>query len=154
MLSYVSTCKLASANKTSELAKIVETSRTLNKKRHITGALFLDQTHFFQAIEGPSDAIRTLFESIRADPRHENVSILLDEPTDQRRFSDWSMECFYDPTPKTFATPVGNIFEKCRQRLMTCQCFNSCELSSFVWTLVGDMSAHQFYPTRSFRRMA
>ena len=47
--------------------------------------------NFMQALEGPDDAVRALFATIRSDERHRGVILLLEQQIEQRSFSDWTM---------------------------------------------------------------
>jgi Sensors of blue-light using FAD len=46
---------------------------------------------FFQVLEGESTVLDTLLQIIAADPRHKNVTKIIDEPISQRDFADWTM---------------------------------------------------------------
>jgi hypothetical protein len=45
-------------------------------------------------IEGPPDAVESLFERIEQDARNEHVTRLSTERILRRAFADWSMGCF------------------------------------------------------------
>ena len=44
-----------------------------------------------QLLEGEENVVRELYGTITLDPRHRGVMLLLDEPTDERLFADWTM---------------------------------------------------------------
>ena len=46
---------------------------------------------FMQLLEGPEHTVRALFAKIGKDPRHKQITTLLEGTTDERQFSDWSM---------------------------------------------------------------
>jgi hypothetical protein len=46
---------------------------------------------FIQLIEGDKEAVKALFATISADPRHNQTFVLLEEETDRSLFNDWSM---------------------------------------------------------------
>ncbi len=46
---------------------------------------------FLQVLEGPHDALDTLLNVIRRDPRHSDVVVLYRKEITQRSFPDWSM---------------------------------------------------------------
>ena len=74
-----------------ELLALLEQSRLKNFDLDITGMLLYRDGNFIQVLEGPPDAVRQLFETIKADPRHHGVLRLMERPIQQRQFSDWSM---------------------------------------------------------------
>jgi hypothetical protein len=63
-----------------------------NQRLDVTGALYYDDRHFFQTLEGPEPAIAVLLERIRRDPRHADMRILARGPILARRFPCWSMK--------------------------------------------------------------
>lgn len=77
------------------LAALLTQSRRSNHAHDLTGMLLHRRGRFFQVLEGSPDAVDTLIGKIRADPRHEEVRILLREDVDARRFDEWTMG--YEP---------------------------------------------------------
>ncbi len=75
------------------LIKAQENNRTLR----ITGCLLYHQGEFIQYLEGNQYRVLTLFDKIKADPRHKIVELLSYEERDDRVFSSWDMayENFY-----------------------------------------------------------
>lgn len=65
--------------------------REKNKRLAITGLLLLIQGKFVQYIEGPEPEIKNVYESIKADPRHNELLLLDSGKIEQRQFQDWSM---------------------------------------------------------------
>lgn len=63
-----------------------------NARLEITGALYYDHEMFLQVLEGSDAALSTLLTSIKADTRHHDMRILLDEAGKGRLFSKWSMK--------------------------------------------------------------
>lgn len=57
----------------------------------VTGLLLSDGRRYMQLIEGPATATRTLMGVIAADPRHANISFLIDEPAARRQFAGWAL---------------------------------------------------------------
>ncbi len=81
-----------------EINKIQKSSQKRNEKLGVSGVLFLRGNTFVQIIEGPVSAVKSVFQSIQADDRHGDIYVLIDEPINERRFTDWSMECFHEPS--------------------------------------------------------
>ena len=77
--------------KQAEIEKILATARANNSKLNVTGALLVSGGCFAQVLEGPLEAVETLFEQIECDPRHRNVTILHFKPAATRNFGDWAM---------------------------------------------------------------
>lgn len=70
---------------------ILEWSNTYNPSWGITGVLcLLDQT-YMQYLEGEEEAVRTLFQSIRKDTRHQDPTILDQRKILQRAYPNWRM---------------------------------------------------------------
>ncbi|WP_181420039.1 MULTISPECIES: BLUF domain-containing protein [unclassified Curtobacterium] len=75
----------------SELAQILAVGREKNTRLGVTGMLAHRDDNCIGIIEGEDDVVRERFDQVRADPRHTNVRVLLDEPITRRSFPDWSM---------------------------------------------------------------
>lgn len=74
-----------------ELAHLLAKSRSNNLKNGITGMLLYADGSFFQVLEGEPERVDRLFEAIRSDRRHKNVTIIIREPIARRSFGDWTM---------------------------------------------------------------
>ena len=74
------------------VARILMASRSNNAKREIVGGLYYGDGRFFQYLEGEEDAVRKLYDRIARDDRHRDVTTLLEEPLENRTFSNWSMK--------------------------------------------------------------
>jgi hypothetical protein len=74
-----------------ELLDILKVSRENNSTQDITGLLLYKGGNFMQALEGPEEAVRALYEKIKQDPRHKDVSIISSEQIQARQFPAWEM---------------------------------------------------------------
>ena len=74
-----------------ELTSILIHAREKNAHLNITGALLYRNGRYIQIIEGPDDAVRSVYASIVADPRHRNIHLVADERIAVRRFPAWTM---------------------------------------------------------------
>jgi hypothetical protein len=74
-----------------ELAEILLVSQRNNEKVDITGALIYHDGNFIQLLEGPEEAVLTLYDKIKADRRHGGVLTLVQSPIEKREFASWSM---------------------------------------------------------------
>lgn len=72
-------------------AELLAHARARNRVVGVTGMLLAENGRFVQELEGPESVVRELMATIAADPRHEHVRILLEEPIAARRFPDWAM---------------------------------------------------------------
>ena len=86
---YVSTAAVPFSDEA--LLALLEQSRTNNTRLALTGMLLYKDGQFMQALEGPDDAVRGLYEIIERDPRHKDVRALMIEPIAERHFPDWAM---------------------------------------------------------------
>lgn len=77
---------------------IVMLSRTRNAALNVTGTLISAGSFFAQVLEGPGDAIEQLMDSIHADARHTDVTVLRMVPIARRSFVEWSM-AYSGPSP-------------------------------------------------------
>jgi len=89
-LLYVSCSKVAFPDR-GEIQNIVDVARARNSTLDVTGGLIATPKSFSQVLEGPSDAIDELMESICRDVRHEQVLVVLDHLVERRRFPLWAM---------------------------------------------------------------
>ena len=74
-----------------ELLDILKVSRENNVASDVTGLLLYKGGNFMQALEGPDDVVMALYEKIKKDPRHKDVSIISTEQIQKRQFSGWEM---------------------------------------------------------------
>lgn len=73
------------------LTNILEQSRRNNARLGITGVLLYVRGSIIQVLEGEQPALEALYERIQADPRHKNVTTVINRPIPQRLFGQWSM---------------------------------------------------------------
>lgn len=78
----------------SDLIEIGRTAKRKNAGLRITGLLLHVEGEFFQVLEGPGDAVESVFAKISRDERNEWVTPLLRERPFRRVFRTWSMGCF------------------------------------------------------------
>ena len=74
-----------------ELTTLLRKARIKNTRLGISGMLLYDRGSFLQVLEGEIAAVRSLYEIIGKDPRHERVVKLLETTVSTRSFADWSM---------------------------------------------------------------
>jgi hypothetical protein len=75
------------------VARIVASARRRNPAMGITGLLVFGSSIFFQWLEGPRDNVLALMDTLKADPRHDQVVTLSQsEEVRERLFPEWDME--------------------------------------------------------------
>ncbi len=73
------------------LSEILEVSERNNARDGITGVLMYHDRLFFQVLEGDRDLVEHCYERIVKDFRHTGISLMWDNPVEERVFSDWAM---------------------------------------------------------------
>ncbi len=94
LISYISDYAGDADSIDSVLDDIVSVSRRLNQLSGITGVLFFHGGKFVQVIEGEEPDLRQRIARIERDPRHRNLTYLIDTPVEKRGFADWNMDSF------------------------------------------------------------
>ena len=84
-----------------EVEHIVSASRRHNAANGITGMLLYCDGNFMQYLEGEEAAVNATFARIRASESHYQVNELMNQPIDEREFTDWAMG-FSRPGPDEF----------------------------------------------------
>ena len=91
MLSLIYVSTSIKLMKDDELLDILKVSRENNTSGDITGMLLYKGGNFMQVLEGPDDAVNDIFEKIKKDPRHKDVSVISREQIQTRQFPSWEM---------------------------------------------------------------
>lgn len=92
-LAYISKSSFAGTleEQRDNVSSILAVAQKNNRDLGVTGALLWSGDYFCQVIEGDSDTLEDLFETIQMDSRHKEVTVLHFEPIDRRSFSEWAM---------------------------------------------------------------
>ena len=90
-LVYVSSSAVDPHARQEALDSIVGASRRNNPRCDLTGALVFTGEHFVQVLEGDPLSIRTLFTTLRADPRHHSIRVVQKRLLPHRSFLRWAM---------------------------------------------------------------
>lgn len=88
-LIYASTATNAFSDE--QLKELLIMSRLNNKKWDLTGMLLHSNGNFFQVLEGSPENIKSLFEIIKRDERHQSITQIIYEPIAKRDFDAWTM---------------------------------------------------------------
>jgi hypothetical protein len=87
-----------------EVSELLNNCRSSNAKCEITGMLLYQQRSFFQVLEGDRNVVESLFKKISADPRHERVTKVVQEPIEERAFANGTLGY-----PRLTAKELGGI---------------------------------------------
>lgn len=74
-----------------EMENLINISRIRNRQSDITGILIFGDGNIIQVLEGSNKEVHETFDRIQHDNRHENLIVLMDNPTEERTFENWSM---------------------------------------------------------------
>ncbi len=74
-----------------QLLALLRRARRNNRRLDITGLLLYRNQRFIQILEGPREAVQTIYSIIGVDPMHRSVTTLVDMPVSHRKFMEWSM---------------------------------------------------------------
>jgi len=90
-LVYISNLTTTPQQRESVLEAIADVSARNNPGIGVTGALFVSGLTVVQLLEGPAEAVSTLYATIETDNRHEKLRILHDELAPRADLLDWAM---------------------------------------------------------------
>jgi len=90
-LVYSSRSRIDADERRSELGAIFTFARRHNRSIGVTGALLVTGDAFAQTLEGDEAVVRDLYEHIREDGRHDEVTLLQAENVGDRVFGRWAM---------------------------------------------------------------
>ena len=74
-----------------DLIELLKVANQYNNQCGITGCLVYAGGKFIQLLEGERQAVLELFEKIKRDPRHINVTTTIEMAVNQKLFPDWGM---------------------------------------------------------------
>lgn len=86
---YMSTAIQEFTNK--DLEELLEKAKSNNAKVDVSGLLVVKGRTFIQCLEGPKEAVETIFEKIKNDERHKDIIELIEENAQSRFFPNWDM---------------------------------------------------------------
>lgn len=74
-----------------DLIDLLLVANRYNAANGITGCLVYANGKFVQLLEGERQRVIELFEKIKRDPRHNNVTVTVEMTVNQKLFPDWGM---------------------------------------------------------------
>ena len=75
----------------SELLELLTQAKENNSKLGVTGMLLYKYREFLQILEGDESVVRSLYEKIAKDPRHEGCVVVDEGNHPEREFDNWAM---------------------------------------------------------------
>ncbi len=107
MASLTYRSEAARTHSRSELQSLVSAARGRNRSVGITGILLYDGGRFLQTLEGPPEAVESVWSSIRRDQRHGGIEVLSQHLVPARLFSGWDMQLYYRGGGQREPSPAG-----------------------------------------------
>lgn len=103
----------------STLLDLVSRCQANNKRLGVTGILVYSDGNFMQVIEGPDLVTHALYERIKLDVRHHDVTTVHSQALERREFQGWSM-AFNILPPRALRArhPPEAFLDRARQRPM------------------------------------
>lgn len=89
-----------------QLQQLLRQANSRNQALDVTGILLYGQEQFLQVLEGEQALVQTLYDHIRQDPRHRDVTTFADKPIAQRAFDGWAM-AYHPQDPQQFQRFAG-----------------------------------------------
>ena len=74
-----------------DIDRLLRAAQERNRASKLTGILIYEQGWFFQWLEGPSQSLMRVWDSIRRDDRHCDIEILREQPMTKRMFASWNL---------------------------------------------------------------
>lgn len=74
-----------------DLQGLLKLAREKNAGLGVTGMLLYRDGFFMQALEGEESALDSLYNTIKRDPRHQDVLVVYKKPLKERKFGTWTM---------------------------------------------------------------
>lgn len=73
------------------LVSLLAHAREKNTRMGLSGMLLYAAPTFLQVLEGDPEVVESVYAEIEADPRHDEMRVLLRETEVERLFGDWTM---------------------------------------------------------------
>jgi hypothetical protein len=89
-----------------QLRTLLQEARSHNMSIGVTGILVYGNGCFLQVLEGEEATICALYDHIKQDARHRDVTAYANKAITQRAFADWAM-AFQAATPAQFVQLAG-----------------------------------------------
>jgi len=103
-ITYISKAAPGIEGDLAALEEICESARRRNLRLGVTGALWLQDGHFLQSIEGPKSSLQALAGMLALDQRHQKPMVLEQAQISERLFPAW-MICHPDRPTTLLGVP-------------------------------------------------
>lgn len=74
-----------------EVSELIQRARVNNGAQGLSGGLLWSGRYFLQVLEGDRERVEKLYNVIRVDPRHQDVTLIEQSLVDERLFGEWYM---------------------------------------------------------------
>ena len=91
LFSLVYTSRAVSPMSRDDLTGLLQQARAHNTAARLSGILLYRNQTFVQLLEGQRNRVEPLYDAIRRDPRHHEVTTVSTHEQLDRQFPDWSM---------------------------------------------------------------
>ncbi|WP_377811866.1 BLUF domain-containing protein (plasmid) [Azospirillum sp. A29] len=110
MIIYAFRSELKSIMSYTDMQDICLSSARNNRKWNVTGYMVECGGVFLQALEGPEDAVTSIFRRVVNDPRHHHVDLLLsNDGVARRQFGAWAMNLMFLDDPLLWRRVIGSL---------------------------------------------
>jgi hypothetical protein len=89
-----------------QLHDLLREARSHNTQYDVTGIMLYGNGCFVQVLEGEQATVSALYERIKQDGRHRDVTTFADKTIAQRAFGEWAM-AFHHASPQQLAQVSG-----------------------------------------------
>lgn len=137
-LTFISQSIMDESTRGMEMRQLMTSCHQRNLRRGLTGVMFLRGNIFYQTLEGPKNEVQRVYSKIKSDKRHDSIYVVLDEPIEERRFPEWSMECFYQPE---CGDDLLATLERLGKHLTKHEEFSPSAVYNFSWKMVAELAA-------------
>ena len=110
MITYAFRSELKSIMSYADMQDICISSAKYNQRAKVTGFMVECGGVFLQILEGPDDAVISIFRRISIDTRHHHVDLLLsNDGLRQRQFGAWAMNLMFMDDPILWSQVIGSL---------------------------------------------
>lgn len=98
-----------------ELETLVDQAKVNNSEFNITGLLVYCNGHFLQLLEGEEEHVRLILNTIKQDPRHKNLEVIVSNHSQARVAESWNM-VLYEPDKEQLSASEKQFFLSAKEK--------------------------------------